>query len=176
MFNTILPYRLVQRNRNHTDGRESWLFADIYKFFVHTPSSRRKYLVEVHAYADHLYTVDFYAKVNNVHRYRLRTNQQAAGKLGGTVLAIMAGILRQDPQACFGFIAAALLAETSDENTKRFRLYTRMLELKINPLHYTITTKPSGSSIFVLPNPVAANQRLKQGIIARYESIFRESF
>ena len=108
----------MQRNRNHTRGRESWLFLTIYKFFVHTPSSRRKHLVEVYAYADHLYTVDFYAKVRDINRYRLRTNQQAAGKLGGTVLAIMAEVLRHDPQACFGFIAAALVTETSDANTQ----------------------------------------------------------
>ncbi len=117
MFNTVLPYRLVQRNRNRTQGRESWLYEDIYRFFMHSPSSRRKYLVEVHAYADHLYTVDFYAKVHDPNRYRLRTNQFAAGKLGGTVLAIIAGIIRADPQARFGFIAAAMLHETSDEST-----------------------------------------------------------
>lgn len=133
MFNTVLPYHFVQRNRNNTLGRESWQFADIYKFFVHTPNSRRKYLVEVHGYTDHLYTVDFYAKVNNVSRYRLRTNQQAAGKPGGTVLAIMAQLLRQDPTACFGFIAAALVTESSNVNTKRFKLYSRMLRLKNQP-------------------------------------------
>ena len=49
----------MQRNRNRTEGRASWLYEDIYKFFIHSPSSRRKYLVEVHAHADHLYTVDF---------------------------------------------------------------------------------------------------------------------
>lgn len=176
MFNTILPYRFVQRNRNQTAGRESWRFLDIYKFFMHSPSSRRKYLVEVHAYADHLYTVDFYAKVHDINRYRLRTNQQAAGKLGGTVLAIMAEVLRHDPQACFGFIAAALVSEASDANTKRFRLYTKMLELKINPLRHHVTTKPHASSIFVLPIAVASNQLLKQQVIARYESIFCETF
>lgn len=89
----------MERNRNLTRGRESWLFADIYKFFMHTPSSRRQYLVEVHGYADHLYTVDFYAKVHDVNRYRLRPNQQAAGKLGGTVLAIMAEVLRYFAEA-----------------------------------------------------------------------------
>ena len=89
MFNTILPYRFVQRNRNYSGGRESWLFEDIYKFFIHSPDSRRKYLVEVHAYPDHLYTVDFYAKVQGVNRYRRRTNQYAAGKLGATVLDVM---------------------------------------------------------------------------------------
>lgn len=176
MFNTILPYRFVQRNRNLTQGRESWLFEDIYKFFMHSPNSRRKYLVEVHAYADHLYTVDFYAKVDNPNRYWLRTNQHAAGKMGGTVLAIIAGLVRADPQACFGFIAAAMLNETSDESTKRFRLYTRMLELKINPARHAVTTKPEASSIFVFPIAVAANQPLKELIISRYESLFAETF
>lgn len=176
MFNTVLPYRFVQRNRNHTRGRESWLFLDIYKFFMHSPSSRRKYLVEVHAYADHLYTVDFYAKVHDVNRYRLRTNQQAAGKLGGTVLAIMAEVLRQDPQARFGFIAAAMLNETSDVNTKRFRLYTKMLKLKINPLRHQIVTKRNQSAIFVIPIALANKPALIDSIITRYENIFREAF
>ena len=40
--------------RNFTGGRESWSFEDIYKFFIHSPDSRRKYLVEVHAYADRI--------------------------------------------------------------------------------------------------------------------------
>ncbi len=176
MFNTVLPYRLVQRNRNYSAGRESWQFLDIYKFFMHSPTSRRKYLVEVHAYADHLYTVDFYAKVHDVNRYRLRTNQHAAGKLGGTVLAIMAEVLRQDPAACFGFIAAAMLHETNDANTKRFRLYKRMLELKLNPLRHRIVTKPEVSSIFVIPAALVAQPALVDAIIARYEDIFAETF
>ena len=108
---------------------------------MHSPTSRRKYLVEVHAYADHLYTVDFYAKVNDVNRYRLRTNRHAAGKLGGTVLAIMAEVVRRDPAACFGFIGVAMLNETSDVSTKRFRMYTKMLELKIDQSRHQLVTK-----------------------------------
>ena len=176
MFNTVLPFRRVQRNRNLTQGRESWHWLDIYKFFMQSPSSRRKYVVEIHAYADHLYTADFYAKVNNVNRYRLRTNQQAAGKLGGTVLAILAEVLRQDPQACFGFIAAALVDETSDANTKRFRLYTKMLELKVNPMRHEVVTRRDQSAIFVIPAVIASNQAVVDSIIARYEDIFREAF
>lgn len=176
MFNTILPFRRVQRNRNRTAGRESWQWADIYKFFMHSPSSRRKYLVEIHAYENHLYTADFYAKVNNVNRYRLRTNQQAAGKLGGTVLAILADVLRQDPQACFGFIAAAMVHENSDANTKRFRMYKHMLEQKINPQRYQVITIPEQSRIFVMPMPQADNLLVRQEIISRYEGIFQEVF
>ncbi|MDO7875161.1 hypothetical protein Q5H93_10495 [Hymenobacter sp. ASUV-10] len=176
MFNTILPYRRVQRNRNRTEGRESWQWLDIYKFFMHSPSSRRKYLVEIHAYDDHLYTADFYAKVHNLNRYRLRTNQQAAGKLGGTVLAILAEVIRHDPQACFGFIAAAMVDETSDRRTKRFELYTRMLELKLNPTRHVMVSRPENSSIFVLPAELASQPAVADSIIARYESIFAETF
>lgn len=176
MFNTVLPYRFIQRNRNLTQGRASWLYEDIYKFFIHSPNSRRKYLVEVHAYADHLYTVDFYAKVHDVNRYRLRTNQGAAGQMGGTVLDIIARIICHDPQACFGFIAAAMLDETSDENTRRFQLYTRMLELKVDPTRYRVEALRKNSSIFVLPIIVASQPAALQQIINRYDRIFRETF
>ncbi|SHI41346.1 hypothetical protein SAMN02745146_0807 [Hymenobacter daecheongensis DSM 21074] len=175
MFNAIQPYRLVQRNRNRT-GLGSWRFEWIYKFFLHSPSSRRKYLVEVRAYDGHLYTVDFYAKVQNVNRYRLRTHQHAAGKLGATVLDIIARTIRHDPEACFGFVAAAMLDETSDENTKRFRLYKAMLEQKIDPQRYTVDTIPEQSSIFVLPLNKARQPAVCQAIIDAYEIIFQENF
>ncbi|UYZ62378.1 hypothetical protein [Hymenobacter weizhouensis] len=175
MFNVILPYRLVQRNRNRT-SLGSWEFEWIYKFFIHSPDSRRKYLVEIRQYPGHLYTADFYAKVRNVHRYRLRTHQHAAGKLGATVLDILARVIREDPQACFGFIAAAMLDETTDVSTKRFRLYTKMLEQKINPLRHAVIERPETSSIFVQPLKIADNEVLKEQIISRYENIFRETF
>jgi len=176
MFNAVLPYRFVQRNRNFTGGRESWSFEDIYKFFIHSPDSRRKYLVEVHAYADHLYTVDFYAKVQGVNRYRLRTNQYAAGKLGATVLDVIARIIRTDPRACFGFIAAAMLDETSDVCTRRFQLYTKMLELKVDPARYKVETLEETSTIFVMPVALANQPGSLQRIIDRYDRIFRETF
>ncbi len=176
MFNTILPYRFVQRNRNRTEGRASWLYEDIYKFFIHSPSSRRKYLVEVHAYPDHLYTVDFYAKVHDVNRYRLRTNQRAMGKLGGTVLSIIADIIRADPEARFGFLAASMMHEISNVTTKRFRIYVKMFELKIDSKRHRLVVRPTNSSIFVMPVAVATDLSLQHSIISRYERIFAETF
>lgn len=130
--------------------------------------------MEVHAYADHLHTVDFYAKVHDVNRYRLRTNQRAMGKLGGTVLDILAGIVRTDPKARFGFLAAAMMHETNDIITKRYSIYTKMLKLKLDTKCHVLVSKPENSSIFVLPVEVAANPALQQTIIERYENIFAE--
>ena len=92
------------------------------------------------------------------------------------MLAILADVLRQDPQACFGFIAAAMTNETSDANTKRFRLYTRMLELKINPSRHKTVAREETSSIFVLPVELANQPVVLEDIILRYENIFAETF
>lgn len=88
----------------------------------------------------------------------------------------MAEVLRQDPAACFGFIAAAMLQETSDVSTKRFRLYKKMLELKINPIRHLVVTKRNQSAIFVVPVAIASQPALVDSLIVRYESIFREAF
>jgi hypothetical protein len=91
-------------------------------------------------------------------------------------VAILAEVLRQDPQACFGFIAAAMVNETSDANTKRFRMYKHMLEQKVNPQRYSVITIPEQSRIFVMPLPMAQNPVARQDIISHYERIFHESF
>ena len=120
--------------------------------------------------------MDFYAKVHDVNRYRLRTNQRAMGKLGGTVLAILAGNVRADPQARFGFLAAAMMHESSDIVTKRYKIYTSMFELKLDFNRHTLVSRPENSSIFVMPVETAQNPALQQSIIQRYESIFAETF
>ena len=92
------------------------------------------------------------------------------------MLGILADIVRADPEARFGFLAAAMMHETSDLATKRFKVYKRMFELTLNPQRHHVAFKPEESSIFVLPVRVAANPFLQQSIIARYEQIFAESF
>ncbi len=127
MFNTVLPYRFVQRDRNRTGGQASWEWRDLYRFHIRTALGIRKYLVEVHAYPNHLYTVDFFAKAFSNSKYRLQTNQFAANKVGGTMLDLLARIQQADPEACFGFIGAAMVGENESQGTRRFWFYLRML-------------------------------------------------
>lgn len=184
MFDRRFPYCLVQRNASPRIGkRKSWLWEDIFKFFVASPSSRRKYLVEIRCYPDHLHTADFYAKTpGSPDRYRLRTNQFSMGPIGGTVLDILARVLRANPAACFGFLAAALVDETEDRMTKRFRVYTRMLQSRINAAEPNVfrdvrlIVDEATSAIFVLPQHLAVNPDEIARIVARYQEIFRETF
>lgn len=178
MFNQRLPYSRVQRNRLEASGKPvRWLWEDIYKFFAASPSSRRKYLVEIRRYPGSLYTADFYAKTpGSPDRYRLRTNQFVLGAIGGTVLDIMARVLREDPAACFGFIAAALPHEHEEANTKRFRVYRAMLERTVRPTTYKLLTDEQRSRIFVLPAAKAADLTWRDAVILEYERIFAENY
>ena len=97
-------------------------------------------------------------------------------KLGGTVLDILAGIVRADPQARLGFISATMMHETNDLATNRYKIYTSMFELKLNFKRHALASKPENSSIFPMPVEVARDLNLQQFIIQRYESIFAETF
>ena len=104
------------------------------------------------------------------------------GAIGGTVLDILARVLRADPAACFGFLAAAMVDETSDRMTKRFRVYTRMLQQQIDadePNDFDgvrLIADENASAIFVLPAQLAANPDEITRIVTRYQEIFREAF
>lgn len=92
------------------------------------------------------------------------------------MLDILATIVRGDPQARFGFLAAAMVHETSDVATKRFRIYATMFRLNLDPSQHTLVLRRATSSIFVLPVEEAQNLVLQQFIIERYERIFAETF
>src|SRR6478736_3470154 len=116
MFDTKIEYKFVQRNRNKTNN-ESFLYQYIYRFFIHKGSSKRKYIVEVKEYDGKLFTIDYYAKTENPYKYRIRTKQFVGGKIGGTVLAIMAEVIAKYQVKAFGIAAAPLIDEDDDAFT-----------------------------------------------------------
>ena len=71
MFDTVLPYRYVQRDRNRWPRRVSWAWLALDHFHVRTPLGVRTYLVEVRAYPDHRF---------------------AASQVGDTMLDILARV------------------------------------------------------------------------------------
>ena len=188
MFDSQLCYYFVQKNGS--GEKELHYNCLIYKFFVRSQRTgdRRKYIVEVKDYGASLYTIDFYARLstrNHLNKYRLKTNQFTFGQVAATLLRIMSSIITQiDTRACFGILAATLPEEDSDESTKRFTTYGRILRrvakpadvgLEPNPFeNVSILTIAARSAIFVLSEP--RNDHEKQDVIEKYLEIFREVF
>ncbi|MBC7449242.1 MAG: hypothetical protein H7330_14415 [Hymenobacteraceae bacterium] len=113
MFDSPQPFRFVQRNRPRPGG-PVYRWAYVYAFFARSAHGRRKYVAEVHEYADGLFTMDFYAKLSSQsqNKYRVATNQFAMGRIGATLLAILGPFMASRPDACLGVLGASLVGKT----------------------------------------------------------------
>lgn len=60
-------------------------------------------------------------------RYRMLTKQNSFGRIGGTLMDIMVMFQNRYNLRIWGFLAANLIHEDSNENNKRYRTYIEIL-------------------------------------------------
>src|SRR6476469_10037308 len=138
MFDSNLGFQLVQIRRNKYNVHESFLKEFIYKFYSHNHRCCIKYIISVKKYPNGLLTLDYYPKVKLTpkinsresiqdFRYRMLTKQNSFGYIGGTILDVMVDMRQRYGLHTWGFVAANLLYETSNENNKRYKTYKEIL-------------------------------------------------
>lgn len=182
MFDTTLPYKLIQIRKNKFVNSESFLREYIFKFHLHNKKSCIKYIVSVKEYAEGLLTMDYYPKISLTPkvstqdtaqdlRYRMLTKQNSFGKIGGTLMDIMVMFQNNHNLRIWGFLAANLIREESNDNNKRYRTYIEILRRSFQN-NYRIFGNRKNSVIFVIPN--IFNKSIKE-IVKRYEDIFAET-
>ncbi len=71
----------------------------------------------------------------------------------------------------WGFLAANLIYEKSNENNKRYQVYKEVLRRSFQN-DYAVFGNRKNSAIFVIPTN---REKEKKGIVKRYESIFAET-
>ena len=101
--------------------------------------------MRVEQYPNDFYGIKFYLKDDrlNPHKYNRLTGLNEPRPIIYTCIAILMELAEQNPNASFGFIGANLLGE-SDYETKRFRVYRRVLTTYFSEehfLHYQIVEK-----------------------------------
>ena len=113
----------------------------------HFRSTRTKkwYIVRVEQYPNDFFGVKFYLKDDrlNPHKYNRLTGLNEPRPIIYTCIAILMELAEQYPNSSFGFIGANLLGE-SERETKRFRVYRRVLTTYFSEeyyLHYQIVEK-----------------------------------
>ena len=121
--------------------------GEIPVLIYHFRSTRTKkwYIVRVEQYPNDFYGIKFYLKDDrlNPHKYNRLTGLNEPRPIIYTCIAILMELAEQNPNASFGFIGANLLGE-SDYETKRFRVYRRVLTTYFSEehfLHYQIVEK-----------------------------------
>ncbi|MEM9327208.1 MAG: hypothetical protein AAGA85_16185 [Bacteroidota bacterium] len=131
-----------------------------------------KYVVKIKAYPGDLLTVDFYRKVKSHRKYRLLSGDFKFGRIGATVLDIMREVQSETGSNTYGLVAAALLSEGDERTNKRYNVYVRILQRKVDSSRYRVFGVDVNSFIFVIPTE---QEEERERIFLRYGKIFAET-
>lgn len=138
------------------------------------------YLVEVEKFKHNTYVIKYFLKQHkkNKNRYNLSSNEFKCRPVVITVINILAEILNKNPLSCFAFIGAHTIEKglppEPKDNTKRFRVYRRLVENKIGPQTFTHFESQIGSSYLLINNKVEDVEAAKEAITKMFKSEFPE--
>jgi hypothetical protein len=106
----------------------------VFSFRGHT---NKRYLVFVEEYDYYVYVIKFCLQERKYHtdRFNVLTNLYECSRVLTTIGVIIKDIFLKNPYASFGFIGSNL-AQEAKSNTKRFRLYSRVISELISPIHF----------------------------------------
>jgi hypothetical protein len=128
------PLKFVQK-RPIKDASKH-LFTLVYKFY--SPITKYIYILHADYHEENVFAIKFYAKKdrNNDYKYSMLTNKGDVGNILITCLKAIPVILKDYPNASFGFIGSRTFDKESHtiedfQNNQRFRVYRKIVEQKI---------------------------------------------
>lgn len=128
-----------------------------------------QYIVHVEEYPHYTYGVKFYLKNHRLSRrkYNLLTNLHDPLSVIGTCVEIMLYFYAKNSFASFAFIGANSLKEHTGKNTKRFRIYRRIMENSFSPFTFSHRTYEDKSAYLLLNK-----DNVEQNLLEKVEKIF----
>lgn len=150
-------YRLVQRNKGLTTGiRYEYLFA------FKSTKSNHAYFAWVEEYEFSVYIIKFHLKSHrhSKNKYRHLTNLNEARPLIKTCINILYEFFKNNKMSSFGFIGAASIDETEDNETKRLRIYRKIIATYFGEEHFEHLIMKERNAYLLLRNTHLANEPL----------------
>lgn len=147
MFLSSFPYSKINHSTPKFIGEDK-LIEHVYSFRGKT---NKRYVVIIEEYPFFVFIVKFCLQERKYHndRFNKLTNLNECSRVLTTIGLIMKEIYKQNPFASFGFIGTNLPSEDK-ENTKRFRLYSRVVSELISLSHLNIISHLSIAHTFLL--------------------------
>lgn len=128
-------YELEFIQREPCKDDSAHLFTLVYKFY--SPLTKYFYILHADYHSDDFFAVKFYCKKDrhSDFKYSKLTNKGDVGNILITCVKIVPILLKEYPQASFGFVASRTLDEPSQKvesyfNNQRFRIYRALVALK----------------------------------------------
>lgn len=169
----VQQYDYAYKNKREGRGSEPFLFLHILTFDDH---HHHTYIVHVEEYQYEVYVLKFYLKNHRLSpkKYQLITGFGCPSRVIYTCVCIMIDEFykKRNPYASFGFIGAQLPEESEKgdhANTKRFRLYRKIMAGKISDIYFEHKEYPAKSAYLML------NRERKQTLI-HIEKLFQQVY
>lgn len=126
-------------------------YVSYYRF--RSSKSNLFYLVRLEVYNSHVYGVKFFLKnmLNSPRKYYHLTNTYEPRVIVYSIFQLMFQILQKDPLATFLFIGNPDEGQRSYYNTRRYRLYCKLVENKISDTYFK-HIRTDKYSLYILAN------------------------
>ncbi len=167
MFGETYKYRLADVATISQNG----IICQQHKY-VFRCRFKHLYIVNLEKYEHQFYVIKFYLKQHRLskNKYNLLSGLHDMPRIMATCLQIMLETYKENPYASFGFMGANSIGEP-ESNTKRFKIYKRIMESFFSPIdfsHYTYTEK----SAYLMLNKANLNNDLMPNIEKMFDTYF----
>jgi hypothetical protein len=168
MFLSSYPFQKINHTPPKLIGQDK-LIEHVYSFRGKT---NKRYIAIVEEYDYYVFIVKFCLQERKYHpdRFNLLTNLNECSRVITTIVLIMKDVYTKNPYASFGFVGSNLPNEDK-ENTKRFRLYERVVRQIISPVAFEHRQSAKHSS-YLLLNKDNPEHNLLSKIDKMFERIY----
>lgn len=168
MFLSSYPFCKVNHSKPKQIGKDK-LIEYVYSFRGKT---NKRYIVIVEEYEHFVFIVKFCTQERKSYsdRFNHLTCLNECSRVLTTIGKIVKEIYEKNPYASFGFIGSNLPAETKD-NTKRFRLYAKVINQVISPILFEHKQSKKNSA-YILINRENHEPNLLEKIETMFERIY----
>lgn len=134
MFDSSFPFSFI-KNEKPAEG-DLHLKTSLYK--CKGEKSKQQYIIRVEQYKCDVYAIKFHLKNHTTsdEKYKITTGLEEVQQLLGTCIAILLQIHQESPFASFIVVGMNGREEQTLENTKRYRVYKKVLENKFSPIEF----------------------------------------
>ncbi len=166
MFDTHFPYRYINKQLTKIDNR------DIITYNYSFKGKKKRYCVLIEQYDYQVYAVKYYLaeKKSCSKRYNLLSFQGEATRVITTVAMIIIELANDNPFASFCFVGSRLLTEEKS-NTKRFKLYSRILESKVSSVNFEHKHSKKYSS-YIMINRHNTDKNFLDKVVAMFKELY----
>jgi len=149
MFLSPFQHRKINHQKRVVSGET--LIEHNYSFRGSEKNGNKRYVVIAEEYSYFVFIVKFYLQEHKSceHKFNRLTGLNECSRVLATVSVILRELLQQNPYCSFGFVGSNSIGEEKN-NTKRFKLYSRVISNFVSPVLFEHRFIRSKSAYIVL--------------------------